>query len=450
MDLLKAELEMMRNFIGDRKVLIADSSVVARSTIANCLTGLGARATNLVMATNFPEAEERLERLVPHLVLADYDLEGQCGLELLQKQRAQNPDSKESLFILVTGNTSQTAVARAAEEDVDAYVLKPFTPAGIKHAIVRAVLTKINPSDYMKTIERGKEFIATGSIDEAIAQFNLAVSMDPSPSLAYSYLGQSHMIKQALAEAQGKYLKGLEYNKLHYKCMVGLFEILMTQSRFTEAYEVVKRISQFFPANPQRLVAVLRLAIMTSHFEDIEKYHQIFTNIDTRNEDMTRAVCAALVVSGRHFMKASQRDKALQVFQKAATSSAQRPKILRDIVLAMAECGLVEDAEKTLKRFPASARETPEYHASEIAVADRLDPAGKVIERARQALSKNAHDPAIYKILIRRTAEVKLIDAAEDLTRKASARWPDQRLEFERALQGGAAASETKTAQSGG
>ena len=114
-------------YVAPRKILIADTNSASRAGIARSLNNLGAKTTNLLMVTSLAEAEEVIKKDNPQIVICDYDLGTSCGLTLLQSQREKNKDTKNSLFVLVTGNTSQSAVAQAAEEDVDAFVLKPYT-----------------------------------------------------------------------------------------------------------------------------------------------------------------------------------------------------------------------------------------------------------------------------------------------------------------------------------
>ncbi len=407
--------EEISRFVGEGKVLIVDPSQVTRSSVAQILSGMGLKGTSLVTCATFDEAEERVRSLRPKVVLADYELDQRkCSLELFQTLKGQIQDLRAHLFVLVTGNTSQTAVARAAEEDVDSYILKPFTPASFRNALMRAVITKLNPSTYLQTIETGKTLLSRGKLEEAIAVFEQAVAMDPEPSLAFSYLGQVHLIRQALHSAQGDFLKGLQFNKLHYKCMVGLFEVLMFQKEHVHAYEVIKRIAQFYPANPSRMTALLRLTILTGHYEDMGLYYTIFTNLGERTDEMTKVMCSALIVAGRHHATHGDAVRALDCFQKAAVSSAGRPRILKDLTVAMVEAGLPLEADKTLTRFPGDTRDRPEFLVAHLAVANALEDPESVLDKAQRLLAQGLTDPTLYKVAIRRAKELNKLDLARD------------------------------------
>ena len=422
--------KQFQNYISTRKILIADGSAVSRTALGKQLIVMGAKPSDIVLVPNFTLAESEIERIKPEIVICDYDLGKRCGLDLLQKQRLQRPESKSSLFILVTGNSSQSAVAKAAEEDVDTFILKPFTAEVLRNSIMKVALAKIKPSEYFQEIEKGKEQLVAGNFDQAATHFEAATKLDSAPSLACFYLGQANLIKQSLENAQGYYNKGLEYNKIHYKCMVGLYEVLSAKQRFAEAYDIVKRINRYFPANPQRLSAVLRLAIMTKSYDDVEEYYRIFMGIDERNDEIIKYVCAALVVCGKYYLQRKLGSRALELFQKAAQTGVKRTKILKEIILTLVEFGMVKEADEFLKRFPAEKQNTPDFFASDLLVSDASGSNPMVLDKARELIEKGVDDPIIFKIIIRRSIERNMVPAAEDMLRTATQKWPALKDEF--------------------
>lgn len=422
--------KVFTGYISDKKIVIADPGGAARAGLCKILTDMGAKQTNIKLARNYDEAAAAIKELKPHLVLSEFELGRSSGLNLLQEQRSQHPDTVKSLFVLVTGNTSQGAVAQAAEEDVDTYVLKPYTSEILRGSILRAAAAKLYPSDYAKAIEIGKKQLFEGKIAEAQATFEGAIKLDPKPSLAHFYHGQAKLLQKSVDEAQADYLAGLQFNKIHYKCMVGLYELLMEKKNYAEAYDVVKRISRYFPSNPKRMTAVLRLAVMTRSYEDVERYYQIFTGLDQRNEELIKYVCAALVVCGKYYLQTNFPNRALTLFQKSATTASGRTNILREIILALLEHHQAKEASEFLKRFPADTQSGPDYLAMEYAVFDaQVEPSASV-DRGRKVLDKGGHDPVTYQILIYRSRQAGLKDHAEQLVQEASKRWADQAGSF--------------------
>mgnify|MGYP000022268147 CR=1 FL=1 len=130
------EAEIFKKYITNKKILIVDSSSSARTGMFKILNDLGVKTSQIKLCSSFHTAEEEIKASKPEIVLTEYDLGKSCGLELLQSQRLSNPESKKSIFLLITGNTSQSAVARSAEEDIDGYILKPFTPEVLRKTII--------------------------------------------------------------------------------------------------------------------------------------------------------------------------------------------------------------------------------------------------------------------------------------------------------------------------
>lgn len=420
----KKEEEILRKFLSDKKLLVVDPSNSARASIMNVFIKLGAKQFNIFQAKEILEATELIDLKKPDVVVTEYNLDRHTGLELLQAQREKNPDSKKSLFILLTSNTSQSAVARAAEEEVDAFLIKPFNADTVRKVVIRAALFKINPPQYFIEIEKGKTLLMEGKLDEAQERFKEAMNLDPQPSMACYYIGQVEFVRKVLENAKGNYHKGLDYNKIHYRCMVGLYELLISMQSHFEAYEVVKRLSQYFPANPKRLSEVLRLAIMTKSYEDVEKYYSVFCNLDERNDLLINYICAALVVCGKYYLQTGNRTRALELFQKAAVTSAGRVKILKEIIQNLLEFKITGEAEKFMQRIPAEAQKTAEYKILEFLMIAATSAPAKTISLGRELISKGMVSERLYEVMVAKTAGEGRMNEAENLMMEGSDKFP--------------------------
>ena len=282
----------------------------------------------------------------------------ESGLDLLQEQKVaySKAELNQTLFVLLTGNSSQSAVARAAEEDVDTFIIKPYTKDLLRKTLENTVHQKLNPSRYLQLIEEGKDHLFKKRYDEAIELFEEAMLENNEPTLACFYAGQAEFMKTAMSNAETKYEKGLSYNKIHYKCLVGLFDLLMVQEKYNEAYGIIRKLAQYFPANPKRLNSVLRVAILTDNFDDIDGYYQIYLQITERNEELTKHMCSALVVAGKYYLQKDMHAKALQIFESAAISSAGRSQFLAYIIATLIDYNLGQAVKPVLG--PASKKHT--------------------------------------------------------------------------------------------
>ena len=396
---------------------------------------MGAKQSCIQLASNFREALEQISASSPEIVICDYNLGRNYGLELISHHREAYPNPEDRLFILVTGNAAESVVAEAAEEDVDAYVLKPFTNSSIRYYLVRAGLAKTNPSAYWAELLKGRQLLNTDQLDEALKVFSGALELNAAPALACYYLGQSYDKKGDPELTEYSYKNGLFFNEIHYKCSVSLFDHYVAQNRTADAYGVMKKMSQTFPISPQRLSKALELAVRTQNFDDILHYYTVFSNLDERRDDLRKCVCAALVVGAMFQLRRGQSAAGLDLIQKASITAAGSSMILREIVLILVNYKLVEPATAFLKRFPPETQQSADYLSTELALQNLTGNAEDVIVRGRKLLRDGIQDPLVHRIMIRREQEVGHADEADKLLTESLSIWPEQAESFKKALQ---------------
>lgn len=419
------------DYIKDKKVLVADADSASRSSMAATLKQLGTDPTSIIMAPSFNKASELIKQHKPQLVLCEFKLGNRSGLDLLSEQRHQlGKEVKNSIFVLVTGDSSQSAVAQAAEEDVDAFVLKPFTLEIFRNTIIETASRKAFPSSYQQKIDEGKDHFDLGQKDEALTHFEEAVQLSDKPTLAHFYSGFTHTSKQSLDDGKSEFGNGLEHNKIHFKCLTGLYDVLMEQKEHKEAYDVVKKISRYFPANPKRLASVLRLAIMTENYEDIERYYKNFVDLDLRTGELVRYVCAALVVCGKFYLRDNHHTRAHQLFDKALITAKDNTRIIKEVVNSLVEYGFAKEAQKALQRFPKGSHENPDYLVSELKIMKLTEPQ-LVLSRCKEILKGDVVDSEIYTIAIEEAKRMGERGVMEEWFYAAIDSFPSMKKHFE-------------------
>lgn len=363
--------EIFRKFLSENEVLIVDKNPSSRNRLLKTIYDLGAERHMIHTTGNLTEAQEILETKNLGLVLSDYFIGGGSGFDLFKLIREKFPEKKELTLILVTSNISQTAVAKAAEEDVDSFIIKPYTIQSIQENLISTIAAKVKPSDYMVKVEEGKKLIASGKYTEAIAVLTKATELHPKPALALFYIGQAEYLKNHIAEASDSYNEGLNFNNIHYKCLVGLYEIFMREGKYKEAYQVVKKIAKYFPANPDRLAQIVRLAVITGNYHDMQMYYDIFISLEERLQVLTNYIGAGMYVAGKYFMQNNEQALALQYFENIAVSCAEFSKFLRGVISVLVENGYTLDAEKYLARFDAGMKEHEDYLISDFLISSK-------------------------------------------------------------------------------
>lgn len=420
-----------RSYIRTKRILIADENATARTNIARCLIELGAIHNNIDICSTANQAIEELKRHKHPVIVCEYDLGNRCGLDLLLAQKELIQDTKDSLFVLVTANTSQSAVAQAAEEDVDTYIIKPFSSLSLRQRLLVAASEKLFPTEYMQRIMEGKEALFEGKLQEALECFEEALELDESPTLAYFYIGQTNVLIEHMRQAESSYKQGLSLNRIHYKCLVGLFELLMKQEQYQEAYDIVQRIANYFPANPKRLGTVLRLAILTKNYTDIERYYQTFVNLDQRNSELIRYICAGLIICGKFYLQQKQHSRAVELFRKASVSSGREPKLMKEVIASLFCYQQYDQAVNFMREFPPESKDSEEYKVVEFINSSEIRRNPQVIEMGKTLLKElSKPDVTICKIILLKMIEMSNMAQAEEFLNKTIKDHPELEKEL--------------------
>lgn len=405
---------IVQDYLTSHSVLIVDKNSSSRSRLLKVMVDLGTKRNMIHTAGTMSEATEIMQANKIGLVLSDYFVGGGSGFDLFKVVREKFSNNKNLCLILVTSNISQTAVAKAAEEDVDSFIIKPYTMQSIQENLISTISAKIKPSPYIVKIEKGKEAMAKGQYAEACKIFEEAIPLHSRPSLAMFYYGQAQYLMTDKEQAKNKYNKGLSFNSIHYKCLLGLFDIFMKDQKHEEAYQVVKKIAKYFPANHERIGQIIRLAIITKNYEDMESYYEIFTQLEERNSQMVNYVGAGMFVAGKWYLMEGRASMAMKVFDKIAVSCSEFTKFLRAIVTVLIEHGKTEDASKFMSRFQAGSLDDEDFLVSDYLVKAATPGAESslIIQKGMDLYNKNIKDYHCLKLLVGAMESQGLADKA--------------------------------------
>ncbi len=420
--------QAIQEYLNKHAVLVVDKNPSSRNRLLKVMVDIGAKRANVHTAGTMAEAEAVLSSQEVGLVLSDYEVGGGSGFDLFKIVREKFAKNKKLTLILVTSNISQTAVAKAAEEDVDSFIIKPYTIQSIQENLLSSISAKIQPSPYIIKIEEGKALMGAGDYEASVKVFTDALPLHPKPSLAMFYMGQAQYLLQLKDVAKGQYNKGLALNSIHFKCLVGLYELFMKDKKHDEAYQVVKKVAKYFPANPDRLTQIVRLAIITKNYEDMESYYDLFTALDERDSNMTNYLGAGLYVTGKWFLLEGRASQAMQVFDKIAVSCSEFTKFLRAMVTVLAEHGQASAAEKFLSRFHPDAYEHEDYLVSDYIVRCNLAGAqpGELTKKGLELYNRGIRDYHCLRLMVESMTKQGLKDKAKPYQDELNKLYPEK------------------------
>jgi two-component system chemotaxis response regulator CheY len=118
--------------IMDMKFLIVDDSLTMRRIVINALKTLGYEG--IVEASDGKEAIAKLMAEGANFVITDWNMPEMSGLELTKWLRS-NPQFENIPILMVTTRGNKDDVIEAMKARVNNYIVKPFTPQGLKEKI---------------------------------------------------------------------------------------------------------------------------------------------------------------------------------------------------------------------------------------------------------------------------------------------------------------------------
>jgi tetratricopeptide (TPR) repeat protein len=334
----------LSKFLNSGQIIVLDSNLAARVAVRQSLMELGAQANQISCVKNIQQAKQILESSQVALVIADYQLDDGIATSMLSSNRS-------FLFLLLSSNNSKAAIAKAAEDEVDEFLFKPYNHEDFRLALEGMASIVANPTEADSALQRGKNFLEEGALEKAKAEFEIAKQDKRTYAKACAYLGQVQKLNTDLAAAAKEYEEGLDSNQMHFKCLNGLYQTYFQQNRIDDAYRILKEIVMNFPENPERLAAAVYLAVKTENIKDIEIYHHVFELMTQKTSDSIKHLCSALSVAGHYHLRQHNTIQAMLSFERALAISGGEPKYIAYIQRKLKELGLNEEADRLAQQY---------------------------------------------------------------------------------------------------
>lgn len=419
--------ETLKSYLESIHAFIFESSNSAKNMITAALRELGMPIGNIHFSKSYDSAIDIIKSERPTLFISEYEVRGRYGLELLEdiKKIVDEP-----IFILATSTASETSVAEAAEEDVDAYIVKPFMSEQLLHYLRQAVEYRIDPPPYIAKIKEGKSAIEMDNLDVAKRVFFEASTIGERPSLALYYLGQINEKEEHIADALDLYDSGLEYIPLHYKCMTAKFEALDVLKRPQEAYEVVQEILKYYPVTPQRLGRMIYLAMITKHFTDVEEYFEIYQRLESRTDKLQVIVKAALFTTGKYLLQAKEFERAKNMFEKAVLCSKRDNQVILKSIEELLRAKQVESAEEIYKLVAQDNQNSAGAKQAGFRILAQISSRQDLVKEGSQLIENKEADEFVFQKVV----EALMLEGSDRMAKKYANMGLDQFPELKKYL----------------
>ena len=132
-----------------RVLVVEDEAAIAELVALN----LRHSGYEVALAATADEAQAEIDRILPDLVLLDWMLPGQSGLQLAKRWRSQ-ARTRELPIIMLTARNEELDKIAGLDAGADDYLTKPFSPKELL-ARIRAVLRRKAPEALDAAVEVG-------------------------------------------------------------------------------------------------------------------------------------------------------------------------------------------------------------------------------------------------------------------------------------------------------
>jgi DNA-binding response OmpR family regulator len=219
--------------------LIIDDFENFRGTLYKMLMDLG--IGNADTAASGEEALRFCRARTYDLILCDNNLgNGKSGQQVLEELRSTNNPCSDSLFILVSAESSKSIIMAAYDYEPDAYLAKPITPKALDQRLGRLMEQRVE----LKAVRAAQK---TGDDKQAITLCKELVAKGSRyTNTCQKLLGQLYLANNSIDLAEDVYRAVLDNRELEW-AQLGMVKTKLAKNDFLGAQQWLENILQSNP-----------------------------------------------------------------------------------------------------------------------------------------------------------------------------------------------------------
>ncbi len=362
-----------------KKFLVIDDNPMMRKVMRDILYTL--EIENIVEANNAQNAIAALKKNKFDVILCDFNLGyGKNGLHLLEEIRHRKLLPLHTVFIMVTGEQSQTMVLGAMEVKPDEYLTKPFNPQLLKTRILKNFNRKSFLSEVDVEINRGNWASAIERCDALLKQENnrwrtqllkiradLAIQTGDYDAASKIYqdvlnkreltwarlgLGIIYFQQKKYEQAEQIFAELVDKNPMQMECYDWLSQTYLKNDLPLQSEETLSRAIELSPLAILRQRKLAKTADKNQHPEISEQAYQAVVKLGRFSIHKNSADYAGLA---KIYQKTGKYQKALETVDAMRSEYTSNPDALLWSNLLAAECfqnlGNHKRADETLAQL---------------------------------------------------------------------------------------------------
>lgn len=278
-----------------KKALVIDDFANVRKSIKAMLSELG--FGSVLESYDSTSATQAVKENRFSLILCDYNLgKSKDGSRLLEEWRAKKLIDQNTIFVMITADTSREVVINALEFEPDDYLAKPFAMDILasrlhrwfdKRAMLKPIQAAVENADWQAVITLTRNLMDTNPRYRAVSQKYHANAL-----IKLEKFTEAEGFLQALLEKRYQGWVKTELHRVHVflgkydDAESGLKSVLLKDPYAMEAYDLLASVYQVQEKDAE-LQALMEQA--TSRSPRSISRHQTLAEIAQKNLDFTRS-----------------------------------------------------------------------------------------------------------------------------------------------------------------
>ncbi|MBL6989510.1 MAG: hypothetical protein ISR65_07015 [Bacteriovoracaceae bacterium] len=433
----KKENKATVKYFSDKKAIILDPNGPIRIAIKKMLIALGMKPAEIIIVDSKDKAQTAFKKEHPEFVFAAHQLKNDAlGTDLLDPHLQIYPNRLHAGFYLISAANYMSSVCAVLDQEIDGFISKPFTLDSLFNTLLGTVQHKITPSQFTQDLEKGKELILTGKLDDALNMVQSAQKLKPKSANPLYWEGLIHQKRSKMDEAISCYKTGLTKNPIHYKCLSALSEIYFENKSFDLSYQLTSTLVKHYPLNPTKLPNLMRLSIINKKYDDLVTYTEKFHTLAAEDDNVEKNISAALAICGQFFLSINEVDKAESALTDSAIKSGGSIEILRNVCSTLAKNNKYKKAISLLEQNTTSQTDDKEFKTLQFELLYLSNKFEQAALSGMKIVGEGIHTPKIFEMLIYASIQANRKKSnIEDIIFEAIRLYPDNQDRFNQLLQ---------------
>ena len=250
----------MVNSYNKMKFLVVDDNDRMRQGTRNMLERIG--CDNITDVGDLSTATYMIQNRIFDVIICEAIMDEVSGVELLRILR-ENDENQNAIFILIAGSGDHDTIAEAAEEDVDAYIIRPITALIIQNKIEQVLSARRSPAPLKIHLDLGMVYLNSGQLEKAMNEFQKAISINPNSPRVLFAIAKVLEQRGDIKEAQKLYHKAVDISPQFIKGHDALACLYESQDDMEAAARHLEQAATVSPRNLERQIRLAKNMIKT-------------------------------------------------------------------------------------------------------------------------------------------------------------------------------------------